>query len=379
VIRTELSVGVISGLAYGKEFKTCVCCQRKFCSNCCSQSTCPIVERLWHPDGKKKSTDADPTGRYGIVCDNHQRKVAVAYMLQLHDEVASVDMKTLQLYLAGSAVRALEKPTHFTESAIAMRLAKLACTVAKYTGYGAYAKALKYAMMSRATLALLLNKDVTNMLFSLMPLLEEFDLKTPNDMLCVYYLGCKTELQRKHQADMGDPGAIAGQGVIAAQCPDDILELLGRNVAYAQWLYAAALPPPHDSKEWGAWYLSRILEREGWQLVASHVDSAELPDGSLCPAFALVVRDGPRGEGHGTVSGEGAAGTGAAASDGLGGGGKKEAILVIRGSRNLTDWRINVTRKVTTFAYRSGPCGAGLAVGGVHTGMLIAARAILGK
>ena len=50
---------------------------------------------------------------------------------------------------------------------------------------------------------------------------------------------------------------------------------------------------------------------------------------------------------------------------------------MIRGTRNLTDWRINVTRKVTSFAYRSGICGEEVIVGGVHTGMLTAARAIL--
>lgn len=328
-------------------------------------STCPIVDKMWHPDVKREAG-----AQFGIVCENHKRKVIVAYMLELQSVVASVYLDTLKGYLQGGDIPLLEKPTHFTESAIAMRITKLACTVATYTGYGSYARALQYAMMGKAALGLLLNKDVTEMLLSLMPLLEEFNLKTPNDMMCVYYLGCKTELQRKRQVS-ADP--IGETGILALECPDDVLATLGQNVAYAQWLYAATLPRPHDSKEWGAWYLSRILQREGWRLAASHIDSAELPDGSLCPAFVLVVRDSEREQGIDATVADPERSTNKQK-----GSGKKEAILVIRGSRNLTDWRINVTRNVTTFAYRCGPTGAGLAIGGVHTGMLVAARAILG-
>ena len=357
---TEISIGVISGIAYGQELKTCVCCNRKFCNNCCAESKFRIVDQLWHPDIQRPA-DA----RTGIVCESHQRKVIVAYIQDMHDEIANVFIKVVQAYLKGALIPSLPKPTNFSESAMAMRITKLACTVAKYTGYGNYAKALKYAMMGRYTLALLLNKDVTDMLFSLMPLLEEFNIKTPKEMLCVYYLGCKTELQlqQRHTCDMTTEEEY---GVISAPCPDSIIDILGKNVAYAQWLYAATLPSPHDSKEWGAWYLDRILEREGWQLAAAHLDSTELPDGALCPAFALVVRDGTKNSADNSeiLKSESR---------------KKEAILVIRGSRNLTDWRINVTRKVTAFAYRGGNCGSEVCVGGVHTGMLIAARAILGK
>lgn len=337
----ELSIGIISGVAYGKEFQACVCCNRRFCANCCNMSTCPIAKKLWHPDVKRSESN------HGIVCHSHLRKVIVANMLQIHSEVAVAFLHTLKACVEGERIPPLEKPTLYSESAMAMRITRLACHVASYTGYGSYARALKYAMMGRAAFGLLLNKDVMDMIVSMMPLLEEFNLRTPHDMLCVYYLGCKTELKRKHQPDVDEGVQL---GVRARHCPDDILDTLGRYVSHAQWLYAAQLPQPHDAKEWGAWYLSRIIEPEGWQLIASNVDSIEMPDGSLCPAFALVVRNGTA----------------------------REALLVIRGSSNLTDWRINVTRNVTTFSYRSGDNGSGVVTGGVHTGMLVAARAILG-
>lgn len=352
----ELNIGVISGVAYGKEFKTCVCCNRRFCAQCCQMSTCPIVSKLWHPDVKRPEGE----GITGVVCESHRRKVVVAYMLEIHEKVATEHVASLRRFLDGHPIVPPIKPTLFRESAVAMRITKLACHVASYVGYGNYAKAIKYAMMGRAAIGLLLNKDVSMMIMTLMPLLEEFNLKTPNDMMCVYYLGCKTELQRKHQPDID---SISRLGVLAPECPDDVLSTLGRYVAYAQWLYAAQLPRPHDSIEWGAWYLSRIIEREGWQLLASSVDSAVLPDGSLCPAFALVVRN--RAETGGCE-----------ASDAPN---KKEALLVIRGSHNLTDWRINVTREVTAFSYRQGARGEAVVTGGVHTGMLIAARGILGE
>lgn len=308
------------------------------------------MERLWHPDVKR------PESGIGIICDNHLRKVIVAQILQLHSEAAVRYIETVKSYINGNPIKVLDKPALYSESAMVMRITKLACHVASYTGYSAYAKAVKYAMMGRAALGLLLNKDVTKMILSLMPLLEEFNLKTPNDMLCVYYLGCKSELQRKHQPDIDRTTKI---GVRLVQSPDTIVDLLGQHVAHANWLYVAQLPPPHDATEWATWYLSRIIAGDGWQLAAANIDSTELQDGSLCPAFALTVRKTPDFNAKNNE-------------------GKAEALLVIRGSQNLTDWRINVTRKVTSFSYRSGIDGAGVVTGGVHSGMLVAARAILG-
>ena len=80
------------------------------------------------------------------------------------------------------------------------------------------------------------------------------------------------------------------EGVLEAKCPDEIIDTFGEHIGIARWLYSSALTAPHHHNEWRSWYLSRIIQREGWTLLDAMNDAMKLPDGTKCPAFALAAR-----------------------------------------------------------------------------------------
>ena len=93
------------------------------------------------------------------------------------------------------------------------------------------------------------------------------------------------------------------------------------SVCCANWLYVARLDPPHKGNLWSAWYLSRIVRREGWSVLCCKNDNNEQPmAGMEVPGFALLARDGRAG----------------------GPQHPKEVLLLVRGSATCTDWKINL-------------------------------------
>lgn len=113
------------------------------------------------------------------------------------------------------------------------------------------------------------------------------------------------------------------QGVIASSVDPSVLLYVGRYACVAQWLYAASLPPPReDNNKWNSWYLSRLIARPEWTLLLCVNETTQLPNGFFLPAFALVARS--------------------RASQTCGGDGyRREAMLVIRGTKSTNDWSIN--------------------------------------
>ena len=81
--------------------------------------------------------------------------------------------------------------------------------------------------------------------------------------------------------------------------------------------------------------MTHLIRKQGWTLLACSTQGGKLRNGCLYPAFALVARSQPA----------------------------KEALLVIRGSKSVTDWSINLHEAPLPFTYRQGPEGATPVVG----------------
>ena len=132
--------------------------------------------------------------------------------------------------------------------------------------------------------------------------------------LRLYYLGCATAVDRlvKGRANAGE----------APEASDEVLDAAGdaSNLGAAQWLYASQkLRMPHDGPDWGAWYASRLAERDGFKLLACV--GASRSESELAvptrpptpfPAWCLVAD--PK---------------------------RKLAILALRGSVTHSDWLVN--------------------------------------
>ena len=64
-------------------------------------------------------------------------------------------------------------------------------------GYKAFFSVIKAAAMGGGVLNLVLQGEISKILYPLMECLKEFGIEGPNGVLRVYYLGCYHELQRK--------------------------------------------------------------------------------------------------------------------------------------------------------------------------------------
>ena len=145
-------------------------------------------------------------------------------------------------------------------------------------------------------------------------------------------------------------------GIINSRCPERLLQYASHYAPAAQWLYCATLPEPHDEVAWSNWYLCRILKRENWTVLASVSQATNLDIGVVCPAFSVVARE---------------------YLDPSTGQPVREALLIVRGTASMTDWKININDNTAQFVYRSGISGSVDVIGYAHEGMLEGARAIL--
>lgn len=102
------------------------------------------------------------------------------------------------------------------------------------------------------------------------------------------------------------------------------MDLLGKYAGSANWMYIADLKSPHSTDSWNSWYLSQLIERDGFTLLLFvGDDNTKCPNASRVPAFCL-----------------------AANSD------TKEVILNIRGTVTETDvWDIDLNYDLEDFEY----------------------------
>ena len=113
---------------------------------------------------------------------------------------------------------------------------------AQVVGYDTYMKALTAVVKGGGILGILLQNDYVSMMYPLMDLLKDFGITGPNGLLRVYYYGSYHELQRKIDLESVRRGHRTGDvGVLAENCPHDILDYVGKYAAAAQWLYSSTV------------------------------------------------------------------------------------------------------------------------------------------
>jgi hypothetical protein len=167
-----------------------------------------------------------------------------------------------------------------------IRVAIAAAKVADAAGYSTYVTLAKAAVTGKFGVELFLSGDQYKMFIPMLECLKSLDIMGPNALLQLYYLSCWHLLQRRHT------GALTEEfGVLHRVCPSVLIAEAYAFAPYAQYLYEAQLPPPHDELEWFNWYLGRIGKRAGWTVLVASSQTTQFPDGVSCPAFALLVKD----------------------------------------------------------------------------------------
>ena len=256
-------------------------------------------------------------------------------------------------------------------AARARRLAPLALRALKLTGYSTVA--YTYQLAETGVAAAVLSPAFRAFCESVVPMLNKHARRAglvcasqkPGAMeaelaLRLYYLGCDEALRRMRLRPGDDPADFGGEAKeeeeASSSLDDASLDALGGLVGAAQWLYAVhELRAPHDSPEWAAWYLSRLVGEE-WTLLAcvgasrSEDMACSVPSlragGLRFPAWCLAATRG-------------------------------RAVLAVRGSQTPNDWQINAATDLVPL-FPDAPPGAGAASRArAHGGIWRAARAIL--
>jgi hypothetical protein len=162
-------------------------------------------------------------------------------------------------------------------------------------------------------------------------------IPNPRDIGDLFYYTCFLEMQHK----LSDFEVISTRSTRPIA---EVIDLLGEHVGFASWLYIADLKYPHNLDSWNSWYLSQIIQRNGYSLLLFvGDDNIKCPDGSKVPAFALA----------GNLS-------------------KHEVVLCVRGTHTESDiWDIDLDYKDTGYQYVEG------VIGKVHSGFLKGATGIL--
>jgi predicted lipase len=147
-------------------------------------------------------------------------------------------------------------------------------------------------------------------------------LPHPCDIGDLHYYTCYLEQHRKLEDVEISSDSLTVKTL--KRSPEDIMDLLGKYVGCAQWMYIANLKSPHNTGDWNSWYISQVIERNGFTLLLFvGEDKTTLPNGVTVPAFCL-----------------------AANSD------TKEVILNIRGTVTDTDvWEIDLNYDLDDFEY----------------------------
>lgn len=186
----------------------------------------------------------------------------------------------------------------------------------------------------------------------------------------VFYLSSEHNLNRiMQQKAIAD--SLESNPTVSV-CPNELLDKIGHCLDKAQWLYSTHIPGIYNTPAWTEWFLGRVLLREGWTLVGCNLENTLVPcsehilpngqvEDALCnpqvniiaPCFAVAIRVLP--------------------------GGKKEAVLCIRGTKTGGDVLIDLDHE---------PANAKLIIvdatgsireinGHVHAGMLRGAQCML--
>jgi len=239
-----------------------------------------------------------------------------------------------------------------------LRVVQAAEPLAQATGFLALFKSLKPTHAGKQLVEEILGAKLLSVLLPILASTKSLGLSV-NDprtyatsILNLYYLGCAHELYlmqdpdedaRAHEQARLDVLQLEAQSeeekktkeVAMDERLHDIIVHIGKYLDAAQWLYVcSSLPPPHTNDgPWSAWYLSKLVRKDGWTLLFINHDTKDLPNESKVPAFALLARK--RTNKHGKE--------------------KKELLLTVRGTFSVEDWTIDLKEACVAIEYFQGP------------------------
>lgn len=364
---------------------SCDMCNLRFCKKCLNKAKSIPTELIKHSQQVNQ--------KYYSICKSQCNVIIINYYMSKHkDEMKAKYDEFLMTYFQNNEefqpnfytipVNSPEDTTYRK----ALRFARVAEVASVVSGYSMTFNAIKYLYYGSEIVNKLIAGDLLSVLGPLIEALRVFDVKGPTGVLNLYYLSCSHVLNSKSNPFHQELRHRNGLGVLLDHCPLKLLDFAGNYLCAAQWLYcSSSLPSPHDDNEWGAWYLSRLVSRQKWTVIACVHDTLKLPDSSKSPAFALFIRKSPKinvKKPFYTIESE------KLPEDFI----KfihededdedlydKEAILSIRGSKSSMDWSINLNEDADPFIYYAVSDKNNLieVSGFVHRGMYTSARAIL--
>jgi hypothetical protein len=325
VSHTSVAVGLAT-------YEQCRICGNKFCGKCITKDALPLPADLLVPEFR---------GKENVItwfCSNCQCVANDRWMQDFRTSIWTETESRLDAYLLNQQLQIffdIPKPSEDSYKRKVERFAQLAEAAADIAGYKLYFNALKYAYYSKELYALLLAGDILNMLGPVVAELDRLGARSmgTKGVLQLYYLSCqhKLELKVDTSTEFGPFTRTEEQHLLSSECSEELLDRIGRYFDFAQFLYIAALPAPHHNQEWSSWYLAKLVRRQGWTVIACVNETTKLKNDRKCPAYALLARC------QGSV---------------------KEAVVVIRGSKSVMDWSINLNEEPRGFTYYK---GAGLA------------------
>lgn len=175
----------------------------------------------------------------------------------------------------------------------ALRMVHIVGVMADISGYSMTYKAVKYAYYSSELVNILTEGGMLGILNPLLDSMKQcgIELTGPSALLRLYYLGCYHTLRAKMNTVPKKLSYAANKpGVLFSECPQEVLNHVCAYLSPAQWMYHSSLPPPHEQNDWGSWYLSQLIRKKGWTVLMCMNETTRIPDGSKCPAFAVVAR-----------------------------------------------------------------------------------------
>jgi hypothetical protein len=293
--KCNAQISVIGGYLLNQN--TCRVCGHLFCDACIARSSVPVPNHLLDISFQTRNTLAQPERQF--VCLHRCTPRVVNWcMHEFRKEITSKFEDNVNLFMSD------ELKQHFffpipkeapedTAYRKALRMIHIAGVVAGISGYAMTYNAVKYAYYSSELVNILTEGGILGILNPLLESLKDCGLTItgPTALLRLYYLGCYHTLQAKIDISRRSELYEAGKtGVLFPECPFPVLEYVNSYLSAAEWMYMSSLPPPHQDTDWGSWYLSQIIRRQGWSLLMCISDTTKIPDGSKCPAFALVTR-----------------------------------------------------------------------------------------
>lgn len=321
----------------------CKICGEDFCSKCLTKTSFSVPNTLLHRSFRSEAIEGKPipSDEKQTVCVSHCFPLAMkAAMDKFSKEVHENFGPNFDRYLAHefSRMDLFDIPAVTPEDSSfrqALRLVQIAEVVADFANIKVF-KAAKYAAMGTAMIGMLIAADLMPVLVPLMESLKRHGFTGPTALINLYYLGCRhTMLAQQRRIPRSLDYQSDRDGVLLQSCPLPVLTYVSQYISPSQWLYISRLPPPHEGNDWSAWYLSKMILRQGWTLLMCVNDTTKLSNGAKCPAFALVARCFiGKEEGKSSSSRP-----------------CREAMLLIRGSSCAMDWSINIEETMASYTY----------------------------